>query len=125
MNVPNRPARVVYVVDDNASVRGSLERLLTLSNWTVRAFSTAEAFLAQVSEMPSGCLVLDLKLPGMNGFDLIRRLTATGSPLPIIVISGSHYEDAESEVLRLGASLILDKPFDPQVLLRAIERALA
>jgi len=125
MNDERSPPHVVYVIDDDPSMRRSLERLITLSNWPVRAFATAEVFLAEVGEAPSGCLVLDVELPGMSGFDLMRRLTAAGSPLPIIVITGSHNENAESEALRLGAALFLDKPFDPQVLLQAIARALA
>lgn len=123
-----RPAPVVYVVDDDVSMRESLERLLSLSNWPVRTFETAEAFLAEVGALQSGCpvcLVLDVELPGISGFDLMRRLTEIGRSLPTIVITGSHNENAESEAVRLGASLFLYKPFDPQVLLQAIALAIA
>lgn len=126
MNDASRqPAGVVYVIDDDASVRRSLVRLVRLSNWPVRAFDSAEAFLAEPGELPSGCLVLDVQLTGMSGLDLMRRLTDMGLPWPTIVMSGSHDEGAEGEALRLGARVFLRKPFEPQLLLAAIAQALA
>ena len=118
------PAHLVYVVDDDASIRKSLARLLSLSNWKVRAFESAEAFLAEAGATPGGCLVVDVELPGMSGFDLMRQLMSSGPLLPTIVITGSHNESAESEAMRLGARLFLDKPFDPQVLLKGIAQTL-
>ena len=125
MNDTRAPMRLVYVVDDDASMRRSLVRLLTLSNWPVRAFETAEEFLTEARESPnsfSGCLLLDVRLPGMSGLDLMRLLSDADRRLPTIVMTGSFDEDSESESLQLGASRFLNKPFSSQLLLQAAHR---
>jgi len=114
---------VVYIVDDDPSMRRSLARLLTLSNFHVRVFDSAEAFLKEVDALPDGCLVLDIQLGGMTGLDLITLLSARGFRLPIIAMSGFHDERTECEALRLGARAFLHKPFEPQLLLDVIARA--
>jgi CheY-like chemotaxis protein len=116
---------VVYVVDDDESMRRSLTRLLTLSDCRVRVFDSAEAFLEQANTASDGCLVVDIQLGGMTGLDLMVRLAERGFRLPVIAMSGFHDERIESEALRLGACAFLQKPFEPQVLLDAIARARA
>jgi CheY-like chemotaxis protein len=118
------PAHTVYVIEDNASLRRSLERLLNWSNWPVRTFESAEAFLTELPTLSHGCLLVDIELPGMSGFDLVRRLKEARSSWPIIVMSALHDKKIESEALRLGARACLPKPFDTEVLLDAIAQAL-
>ena len=118
------PAQTVYVVEDDASLRRSLKRLLTSSNWPVRTFDSAEAFLAELDDLSSGCLVVDIELGGMSGLELVRRLTHARLSWPIIVMTGSHDQKTENEALRLGARVYLRKPFNSQALFDAIARAL-
>ena len=118
------PTQSVYVIEDDANLRFALGRMLTSSNWHARTFDSAEAFLAELNTLSSGCLIVDIELPGMNGLGLIRRLTDAGLQWPIIVMSGSHGKGYEREALRLGARAFLRKPFDPEALLEAIARAL-
>jgi hypothetical protein len=81
-------AQTIYVVDDDASLRRSLGRLLTSSNWPVRTFDSAEAFLAELDKLSSGCLIVDIGLQGMSGLELVHRLTLARLSWPIIVMSG-------------------------------------
>lgn len=118
------PSPVVYVIDDDASMRRSLGRFLRLEGRQVRAFETAEAFLAEYEKLTHGCLVVDIQLPGMSGLDLLARLAERHCPWPIIAMSGSHEEKLEVEAMRLGARTFLRKPFEPQVLADAIALAL-
>jgi CheY-like chemotaxis protein len=119
------PVQTVYVVDDDASIRRSLRRLLTAYGWPVRTFDSAEAFLAELAKLSSGCLVIDIELQGMSGLKLVHRLTDAGLSWPIIVMSGLYDKKAESEAFRLGARAYLRKPFGSQALLNAIARALS
>jgi CheY-like chemotaxis protein len=119
------PGPFVYVIDDDGSVRQSLARLLRLSDHSVRTFESAEAFLAEMEGLVRGCLVLDVQLLGMSGIELLAHLTGARLTWPVIVMSGSQNETAESEAMRLGARAFLRKPFEPQALLDAVTRALA
>ena len=86
-------AQPIYVIDDDASLRRSLKRLLTLSNRAVRTFESAEAFLLDLEKLStSGCLIVDVELPGMSGLELVRRLTESGLLWPIVVMSASRDE---------------------------------
>jgi CheY-like chemotaxis protein len=115
---------IVYVVDDDASMRRSLARLLTLSTWQVRVFDSAETFLKEADLHSDGCLVVDIQLGGMTGLELMALLEARGLWLPVIAMSGFHDERFESEATRLGACAFLHKPFEPQFFLDVIARAL-
>ena len=121
---PVRTHEAVYVVDDDASVRRSLNRLLMLSNFQVRSFDSAEAFLAELDQLPPGGIILDMQLRGMSGLELLRQMANVGLQWPIIAMSGSHDEGTENEALHLGARLHLRKPFEVEVLLDAISFAL-
>jgi CheY-like chemotaxis protein len=118
------PVQTVYVIDDDASLRRSLKRLLTSHSWPVRTFDSAEAFLAELDSLSSGCLVVDVGLHGINGLQLVHRLRDAQLSWPIIVMSGLYDKRTESEALRLGARAYLRKPFDSRALLNAIARAL-
>jgi len=111
---------VVCVVDDDPSVRRSVERLLGVSGLAVKTFDSAEEFLDQISTMTPGCLILDIQLPGMSGLDLQQRLAGLG--WSIIVASGSQDRLIEREALRQGALLFLRKPFTAAALLDGVAR---
>jgi FixJ family two-component response regulator len=112
------------VVDDDASLLRALRRLLLSVDLNVLVFDSAEGFLA--SEIPVGkaCLLLDIYLPGMNGIDLCKRLTASGRSLPTILMSARDDEVTQKSAREAGAVGTLYKPFDEDVLLNAVARAL-
>ena len=116
--------RLVAIVDDDASVRRALRRLLTSAGLASIAFASAREYLdAQLPEAP-GCLVLDIQLGGMSGFELHQHLEATGETVPTIFIT-AHDDEATSERARLaGAAGYLRKPLDGSVLIEAIHQAL-
>jgi CheY-like chemotaxis protein len=118
-------AATVYIVDDDASVRRSLARLLGSVDVRVQTFDSAEAFLAEVDDASDGCLIVDVQLVGMTGPTLLRRMTDAGWAMPMIAMSGSHDAQIERETLSLGACAFLRKPFDADVLIGAITRALS
>jgi FixJ family two-component response regulator len=116
---------IVYVVDDDLSVRESLEALLRHEEFPVTIFETAQAFLAHPKPAAPCCLVLDVHLPDLNGLDLQRRLADDGSEMPIVFLTG--YGDIPTSVraIKAGAAEFLTKPFDDEVLLAAVRNALA
>jgi CheY-like chemotaxis protein len=122
---PAIAAATVYVIDDDASVRRSLARLLASIDLPVRTFDSAEAFLTDVADSSSGCLIVDVQLVGMSGPDLLARMTSAHWTMPIIAMSGSHDPQVEAEALRLGAVGFLRKPFDAEALIDSITRALS
>ncbi len=121
----NPSERWVYVIDDDASMRRSLGRLLRLSGLQVRTFDSGEAFLLELDGLAQGSVVIDIQLTAMSGLDVLAHLTRTRPQWPLFAMSGSDDANVESETLRLGARVFLKKPFDPQVLLAAVETALA
>jgi len=119
-STPSGP--VVYVIDDDRSMRRSLRRLLKVSGWHVKAFASAEAFLATLETSGNGFLLVDIQLPGMTGLELLERLQGLAVPCRVIAMSGSSDATVEAQALRLGATTFLHKPFDPRVLLDALEQ---
>ena len=117
--------RVVCIVDDDASLRRSLRTLLTSMGLRVETFQSADAFLTSVHRHNTGCMVLDLRMEGMNGLDLMKRLAATGSSIPVIVLTAHGDEEIRRRCLGAGAVAFLDKPFHAEALLDAIQTALA
>ena len=114
---------IVYVVDDDESVRASLKLLIESSGYHVVTFKSAEDFLdSRLGESPS-CLILDIRLPGMNGFKLQEHLVKSQTRIPVIFITGHDRERMEGEAVKLGAIAYLRKPFDEQCLLDAIQLA--
>lgn len=114
----------VFVVDDDASVRNALLRLLWSAGHDVESFESAEALLAREFHDGAACLVLDLRMPGISGIELQRRLAERDCRLPIIFLSG-HAEVPDSvEAMKHGAVDFLTKPVDDEVLLAAIDAAL-
>jgi len=114
----------VFVVDDDAALRNALLRLIGSVGFDVQAFPSARAFLAaQRPDLP-GCLVLDVRLPGLSGLDLQRELAATDAELPIIFITGHGDIPMSVRAMKAGAIEFLTKPFREQELLDAIRHAI-
>lgn len=114
----------MIVVDDDASIRGALRRQLRILGFDVLDFQNAEEFLT--SEVPTGsaCLLLDVYMPGMTGFELCREMTASGRCLPTILISGRDDPQTRKMMREAHPIASLLKPFDEKDLLRAIRKAL-
>jgi two-component system response regulator FixJ len=113
----------VYVVDDDESVRASLELLIESSGYPVVTFRSAEDFLHSTFRRGSGCLILDIHLPRMSGFDLQKQLVTSQTRIPVIFITGHDRPRMEDEATKLGGIAYLRKPFEEQSLLDAIQLA--
>jgi FixJ family two-component response regulator len=118
-------ASVVYVVDDDESVRRALARLIRGAGHGVETFPSAAAFLESPAASHPACLVLDVRLPGASGLDLQVALAETGRSMPIIFITGYASVPMSVRAMKSGAVDFLQKPFDDQELLDGIQRALA
>jgi FixJ family two-component response regulator len=117
-------SRLIFVVDDDEAVRESLGSLIRSVGFGVKTFSSAEEFLSSDHPRVPDCLVLDVRMQGMNGLELQRRLVASNSGIPVIFISAHGDEEARSRALREGAVGFLLKPFSEEALLSAIHCAL-
>jgi len=117
-------APVVFIVDDDASVRRSIQDLVSSVALRAEAFATPQEFLESKRADSSGCLVLDVRLPGMSGLDCQRRLAEAGVTLPIIFITGHGDVPMTVRAMKSGAVEFLTKPFRPQELLDAVQQAL-
>jgi FixJ family two-component response regulator len=113
----------IFIVDDDPDVRRALKRLLTIVKFRVETFATAEEFLSSGHSRSRGVLILDLRLPGMNGADLQKALADAGSTLPIIFMTAYEDVGVRQEVMDRGAAAFLQKPVDEQTLLAAIQKA--
>jgi CheY-like chemotaxis protein len=111
---------IVYVVDDDASMRRSLARLIGSIDVAVRTFASAEEFFNEVDRNSPGCLLLDMHLPGINGIDLQTLMAAEGWRMPTVMMSGLDDKRTEAAMRRLGARACLRKPFDASVLFEAL-----
>lgn len=117
------PTPIVFVVDDDVSVRESLEALIGLEGWQVETFASAEAFLSRPRVFTPSCLVLDVSLPDLNGLDLQKRL-AGRNDMPIIFITGYGDVPMTVQAMKAGAVEFLMKPFNDETLLNAIQQAI-
>lgn len=115
---------LVAVVDDDESVRESLPDLLREFGFKTHSFSSAEEFLTSDSLVQTGCLILDIAMPGMTGFDLQRELKLRGHSIPIIFISAHKDEVVRRRAFQQGAVEFLFKPFSDTALLEALNTAL-
>ena len=117
-------APIVFVVDDDISVRESLEALVGTEGWRCETFATAEAFLARPAEPAPCCVVLDVSLPDLNGLDLQSRLAGDPGDMPIIFITGHGDIPMTVRAMKAGAVEFLTKPMQDDVLLSAIGDAI-
>jgi FixJ family two-component response regulator len=115
----------VFIVDDEAPVRTSLARLLAASGFLVEAFDSGEAFAARGAFDGTGCVILDLQMPGVSGIELQQRLAGAHGDLPVIFLSGRGDVPDSVKAMKQGAVDFLTKPVDEAVLLAAIDTALA
>jgi FixJ family two-component response regulator len=115
---------IVFVVDDDISVRESLEALIAESGWRAELFASAQGFLARAFPPGPSCLVLDVSLPGLNGLELQQRMAAECTAMPIIFITGHGDIPMTVRAMKAGALEFLTKPFVPEALLKAIRSAL-
>jgi FixJ family two-component response regulator len=115
---------IVFVVDDDISVRESLELLIGTAGWHPELFASAQAFLDHPPVSVPNCLVLDISLPGLNGLELQKRVTTERSEMPIIFITGHGDVPKTVQAMKAGAIEFLTKPFADDVLLGAIRQAL-
>lgn len=115
---------LVHVVDDDGSIRDSLVLLLEASGHAARAHANADSFLAALDPACPGCVVADVRMPGMSGLDLQRHLAAQRIDLPVIIITGHADVAMAVEALKAGAADFIEKPFDEDVLLSSVGRAL-
>lgn len=117
-----RDARLVHVIDDDEDVRESLAFLLESAGFAVETYDSGTRFLESGSH-ESGCVVTDVRMPGLDGLELAVRLKARGSPLPVIVITGHADVPLAVEAMRSGVQDFIEKPFDDVTLINAIETA--
>lgn len=115
---------IVFIVDDDESVRKALKRLIKSVGMNVETFTTAREFLSHQHYEGPSCLVLDIRMPGLSGLDLQQELAKAGLTLPVIFITGHGNIPMSVRAMKAGAVDFLEKPFDDQVLLDAIQQAL-
>jgi FixJ family two-component response regulator len=117
-------AKMVAVIDDDEAFRAALQRLLKSAGFQVRSFASAEDFLNSGQQRETGCLVADIRMPGMSGLDLQAKLNADHCPIPIIFITAHGDEQMRLQAMRGGAVKFLGKPFDSAILLESVRVAL-
>lgn len=120
LSQPAEPASTAFLVDDDEQLRRSLEVLVRQSGLAARGFVSAEDFLAKVDARQPGCLVLDLKMPGMSGLDLLDQLRRSGYTLPVILVTGFADVPTAVRAIKQGAIDVVEKPYDPDDLLDRI-----
>ncbi len=113
----------VYVVDDDASTRQALGRLLKSAGFEVKLYASAQEFLDSGAVEPEAVIILDVRMPGISGLELQKRLTYRGGKLPIIFLTAFEDPQARQEALKHGAVAFLQKPVDEMVLFGAISKA--
>src|SRR5277367_889564 len=116
---------IVFVVDDDVSVRESLESLIRFEGWQPEIFASAQEFLARPRVLAPGCLVLDVNLPDLNGLELQKRIAADQNEMPIIFVTGCGDVPMTVRAMKAGAVEFLTKPFNDEVLLSAMRHAIA
>ena len=121
--MPGSAGRTVIIVEDDISLCQALERILRLGGYVPRMFCSAEACLEDPRTADAACMILDVQLPGMNGFALHERLTARGAARPVIFITAFDESEARTQVEQLAGAAFLPKPFAGRVLLDAVRRA--
>ena len=119
------PERTVFVIDDDEAVRDSLGALLELADLKVRTFASAESFLADPEIVQGGCVVADVRMPGMSGVELQEEIQRRDLPLPVIIVTGHGDVPLAVRAMKSGAIDFLEKPFDDEAMLASVRRGLA
>lgn len=121
--MPNEP--VVHIVDDDLAIRDSLAFLLDTANVVSRTYESAAALLARAASLEQGCIVTDVRMPDMNGLEMVRRLAEIGVRHPVIVMTGHADVPLAIEAVRAGVKDFIEKPFDDDALLASIRAAIS
>jgi two-component system response regulator FixJ len=116
--------RFIYVVDDDPAIRRSLERLLDAVGFRVASYATPKAFLDVAGSLPRGCVLLDLRMPKMDGFEVHARLRLVNPDLPVIVVTAQGDVQTAVRAMKAGAADFIEKPYSDDTLIAAIESAL-
>jgi len=116
--------KMVAVIDDDESYRVAVQRLLKSADLSVRSFDSAEAFLTSGQQHETGCLIADIRMPGMSGLELQSKLNSDHCSIPTIFITAHGDEKMRMQAMRAGAVKFLMKPFDGETLLEAVRVAL-
>ena len=117
--------KMVAVIEDDESYRVAIQRLLKSAGISVLSFDSAEAFLNSGQQQETGCLISDIRMPGMSGLELQSKLNADRCPIPTIFITAHGDEKMRMQAMRAGAVKFLTKPFDGEALLESVRAALA
>jgi two-component system response regulator FixJ len=118
-------APTIFLIDDHASVRDALGEMLSVLGYSVKAYESADAFLATVNKREAGCIVADVKMPGTDGLGLVRELARRDIAMPVVLISGHADVPMAVAAIKSGAQDFIEKPVDDTQLVAAINRALA
>jgi len=118
-------AAPVYIIDDQQAVREALAEMLRLFGYSVESFPSADAFLEKIPAAPTGCIVADVRMPGMDGIELVRELARRRLSLPVVLISGHADVPMAVAAIKAGADDFIEKPIDDAHLLAAINRCFA
>jgi two-component system, LuxR family, response regulator FixJ len=113
----------VHVIDDDEAARHSLAFLLGTAKIAVKTYESATAFLNSIAGVKSGCIITDVRMPGMSGIELLRKLKELGVDIPVIVVTGHGDVPLAVEAMKIGAADFLEKPFDDEALLQAVRSA--
>ena len=116
---------IVYVIDDDESARSSLEFLLDVAGVRVRSFASGDEFLDSSPPLKLACIITDVRMPGMGGVDLTRRVKQKDPSVPVIVITGHADVPMAIEAMKAGASDFIEKPFEDETIISAIRRAMS
>ncbi|MFZ5735420.1 MAG: response regulator FixJ [Pseudomonadota bacterium] len=117
------PKGTVHVIDDDLAMRESIDFLLSSAGYEVKLYESAQSFL-DVPDVEFGCILSDVRMPGIDGLDLLKRQKAAGSKLPVLIMTGHGDVPLAVEAMKLGASDFIEKPFDDDRLIGLIELAL-
>ncbi|MDP4003323.1 response regulator FixJ [Methylobacterium sp. NEAU K] len=117
-------ARLVHVVDDDPAMRDSVGFLLDTAGFTVALYEDAASLLDRIAKCAQGCILTDIRMPGIDGLELLRRLRAAGHRLPVVMMTGHGDVPLAVEAMKLGACDFIEKPFEEEALLQALRSAL-
>lgn len=115
----------VYIVDDDAAVRGSLTFFLMTAGFAARPYADPSTFLADAASLPPGCVLLDVRMPGISGFEVLERLAPRRAELPVVIMTGHGDVVTAVRAMKSGARDFLEKPFEEEMLLAILAQVFA
>jgi two-component system response regulator FixJ len=115
---------MIFIVDNDAAIRESLRLLLEAEGFTAEDFATGRRFLETARPVYGDCLILDINMPGMNGYEVLVELCRRGDALPVIIVTAQTNDATSSRAIAAGAAAVLEKPYDTDELLALVRRVL-